>query len=70
VYDGFSGGPAVTARGEVVGVNSSGLARGSAITVPAATVERVAERLLRGARALGATGVALKDEMPAGGLLG
>ena len=26
--------------------------------------------LLRGARALGATGVALKDEMPAGGLLG
>jgi S1-C subfamily serine protease len=50
VYDGFSGGPAVTARGEVVGVNSSGLARGSAITVPAATVERVAERLLRGGR--------------------
>jgi S1-C subfamily serine protease len=50
IYDGFSGGPAVTAAGEVVGVNSSGLARGSAVTVPAATVERVVERLLRGGR--------------------
>ena len=51
IYDGFSGGPAVSAGGEVVGVNSSGLARGSAMTVPAATVSRVVERLLRGGRA-------------------
>ena len=50
IYDGFSGGPAVSAAGEVVGVNSSGLARGSAMTVPAATVTRVVERLLRGGR--------------------
>lgn len=50
IYDGFSGGAAVNARGEVVGVNSSGLARGSAVTVPAATVNRVADQLLRGGR--------------------
>jgi S1-C subfamily serine protease len=50
IYDGFSGGPAVSARGEVLGVNSSGLARGAAVTVPASTVSRVADQLLRGGR--------------------
>jgi S1-C subfamily serine protease len=50
IHDGFSGGPAVSARGEVVGINSSGLARGAAVTVPATTVDRVAELLLRGGR--------------------
>ena len=50
VYDGFSGGPAVTADGAVIGINSSGLARGAAVCVPAATVARVVERLLRGGR--------------------
>lgn len=46
IYDGFSGGPLVDARGRVLGINSSGLARAAAMTVPAGTVERVATQLL------------------------
>jgi S1-C subfamily serine protease len=46
VYDGFSGGPLVDAGGRVVGVNTSGLARATAVTVPAATVARVTGQLL------------------------
>ncbi|HEX3274676.1 MAG TPA: trypsin-like peptidase domain-containing protein [Gemmatimonadales bacterium] len=45
VHDGFSGGPLVDAGGKVVGVNTSGLARAAALTVPAATVARVAGQL-------------------------
>lgn len=50
IYDGFSGGPLVDAAGRVLGVNTSGLARGAAIAVPAATVERVAGQLLEKGR--------------------
>jgi S1-C subfamily serine protease len=46
VYDGFSGGPLVDAAGRVVGVNTSGLARATALTVPSVTVSRVAGQLL------------------------
>jgi len=46
VYDGFSGGPLVDATGRVAGVNTSGLARATALTVPASTVSRVAAQLL------------------------
>jgi S1-C subfamily serine protease len=46
IYDGFSGGPLVDGRGRVVGINSSGLARGMALTVPSATVRRVVDQLL------------------------
>jgi S1-C subfamily serine protease len=46
VYDGFSGGPLVDAGGRVVGVNTSGLARAAALTVPASTVARVTGQLL------------------------
>lgn len=61
IYDGFSGGAAVTAGGEVVGINSSGLARGSAVTVPAATVSRVVDQLARGGRvARGYLGAAMQ----------
>jgi S1-C subfamily serine protease len=41
VYDGFSGSPLVTAAGKVAGLCTSGLTRGGAIAIPAATVERV-----------------------------
>jgi S1-C subfamily serine protease len=59
VYDGFSGGPLVDAAGRVVGVNTSGLARATALTVPAATVSRVAAQLLsRGYIARGWLGIA------------
>jgi S1-C subfamily serine protease len=46
VYDGFSGAPLVNAAGEVVGLCTSGLARGAAVAVPAATINRVLDRLL------------------------
>lgn len=59
VYDGFSGGPLVDAAGRVAGINTSGLARAVALTVPASTVARVAGQLLeRGHVARGWLGIA------------
>jgi S1-C subfamily serine protease len=49
LYSGFSGGPLVNARGEVIGMNTSGLHR-SGITVPASTISRVAAELLEKGR--------------------
>jgi S1-C subfamily serine protease len=46
IYTGFSGGALIDAQGKVAGVNTSGLARGAAVAVPAATVDRVVEQLL------------------------
>ncbi len=46
MYPGFSGGPLVGAGGQVIGLNTSALARGVSLTVPLATVERVADTLL------------------------
>jgi len=47
VYDGFSGGPLVEAGGRVLGINTSGLTRASAIAVPLATVGRVVDELIK-----------------------
>ena len=59
VYDGFSGGPLVDAGGRVIGINTSGLARATAVAVPASTVARVAGQLIsRGHVARGWLGIA------------
>ena len=50
IYDGFSGGPLVSAGGRVLGVNTSALSRGSAISIPASTVDRVTAQLVRDGR--------------------
>ncbi len=44
-YPGFSGGPLVNAEGEVLGLNTSGLTRGSSLTIPVKVAWRVAESL-------------------------
>ena len=46
LYAGFSGGPLVGLDGKILGVNTSGLGRGRAMTVPVATVERSLNELL------------------------
>ncbi|MCB0040331.1 MAG: trypsin-like peptidase domain-containing protein [Caldilinea sp.] len=46
MYPGFSGGPLTTADGRFGGINSSALARGVSVTIPAATVARVVATLL------------------------
>jgi S1-C subfamily serine protease len=46
MYPGFSGGPLVGAGGQVLGLNTSALARGVSLTIPMATVERVTSALL------------------------
>jgi S1-C subfamily serine protease len=46
LYPGFSGGPLVNAQGKVVGINTRGLSRGRAVTIPLATVNRVVDELL------------------------
>ena len=46
IYDGFSGGPLVDGSGRIAGINTSGLARGMAMTIPISTINRVADQLL------------------------
>lgn len=43
---GISGGPLLDAEGRAIGMNTAGLRRGLVLTVPAATLRRVAETLL------------------------
>ncbi|MBL8134840.1 MAG: trypsin-like peptidase domain-containing protein [Anaerolineae bacterium] len=45
MYPGFSGGPLISAGGQMLGMNSSSLARGVSLTIPAATLKRVAAAL-------------------------
>ncbi len=49
-YPGFSGGPLVAADGTVLGVNTSGLTNGAAITIPADIAWKIAETLVKHGR--------------------
>jgi S1-C subfamily serine protease len=49
-YPGFSGGPLVAADGTVLGVNTSGLANGAAVTIPADIAWRIADTLAKHGR--------------------
>ena len=44
-YPGFSGGPLVNTEGEILGLNTSGLTRGSSLTIPVKVAWRIAEAL-------------------------
>jgi len=46
LYPGFSGGPLVDTQGRVVGINSSQLARGQGVAIPANTVSTTVDMLL------------------------
>jgi S1-C subfamily serine protease len=60
IYPGFSGGALVDVEGRVIGLNTSGLTRGTGVAVPASTVSRVVEELLsRGRVRRGFIGVGL-----------
>jgi S1-C subfamily serine protease len=45
-YPGFSGGPLINTEGEVLGLNTSGLTRGSSLTIPVKVAWRIAETLV------------------------
>jgi S1-C subfamily serine protease len=64
---GFSGAPIVDARGAVIGIGTSALARGYGIVIPARTVQRVADALLtRGRVAHGYLGIGTQQvDIPA-----
>ena len=50
IFVGFSGGALLDTDGRVVGVNTTGLARGAGLTIPASTVDRVVDHLLQHGR--------------------
>jgi S1-C subfamily serine protease len=69
IYPGFSGGALVDAEGSVIGLNTSGLTRGTGVTLPASAVSRVTDELLsRGHVRRGFLGVGLHPvQLPDGG---
>ena len=46
-YPGFSGGPLINTEGEVVGLNTSGLTRGSSLTIPVKVAWQIAGALAK-----------------------
>jgi S1-C subfamily serine protease len=71
IYTGFSGGALVDVEGRVIGLNTSGLTRGTGVTIPASTVSRVAEELLsRGRVRRGFLGIGMHPVALPGGRQG
>jgi S1-C subfamily serine protease len=68
IYDGYSGSALVDAGGRVLGINTSGLSRATALTIPVSTVNRVVTELVqRGHIARGFLGLAVQPvRLPAG----
>ena len=50
IFIGFSGGALVDVEGKVIGINTTGLARGAGLTIPAETVNYVVDTLLEHGR--------------------
>lgn len=46
-YPGFSGGPLIDTEGDVLGLNTSGLTRGSSLTIPVKVAWRIADELAK-----------------------
>lgn len=69
IYTGFSGGALIDPEGRVIGVNTSGLTRGTAVTIPASTVSKVVDELLaNGGVRRGFLGIGMHPvELPGGG---
>lgn len=71
IYLGFSGGALVDIQGHILGINTSGLARGAGVAIPASTVNRVVDALLakgriaRGYLGVGTQPVRLPDALQA-----
>jgi S1-C subfamily serine protease len=69
IFIGFSGGALVDTEGKVAGVNTTGLSRGTGLTIPASTVNRVVDHLLKHGRiarpylGVGMHPVALPDKL-------
>lgn len=49
-YPGFSGGPLVDTHGRVIGINTSGLARGASLVIPSGLAWQIAETLVKHGR--------------------
>ena len=61
LYPGISGGAVVDAEGKLIGIATAGLSRSSLLAIPASTIDRVADELLRqGHIARGYLGVGLQ----------
>ncbi len=50
MYPGFSGGPLVSANGQIIGLNTSALMRGVSLTIPSATITRIVSALVKHGR--------------------
>jgi serine protease DegQ len=69
IFIGFSGGALVNTEGQVLGINTTGLARGAGLTIPVSTVNRIVDHLLQHGRmvrpylGVGMHPVALPDKL-------